>query len=435
MAAVDSDRQQRGDAGHWYRALRHRNYRLFFIGQGISLVGTWMQMVSVGWLITRLTGSAAMLGWVGFANRVPAVITPLAGVWIDRLDKHRLVTWAQALSMVQALLMAALALSGVIQVWHVIVLSAGLGLVNAIEVPCRQSFFVELLDDRDDLSNAIALNSSLFNSARLIGPALAGVLIAAVGEGVCFLLNGLSYLAVIAGLLAMQVAPPDPDRAHRSVLAELREGVGFCLASQPVRMLLLLITLVSLVSAPATQLLPIVADKVLHIGSRGFGFMVTGAGFGALCGALYLAQRRTVLGLDRVIPLATTTFAVGSLLLSLCDRPWLAILIMPVVGSGMMVQMGSANTVLQTIVPDDKRGRVMSLYVLAFMGSAPLGSIGAGYLAEHIGMPRTLQLSALLAVLGALHFVARLPAFRRDVRPIYEAKGILRAPVADPTAE
>lgn len=409
MAAIGWRTRTIGQVKTTLRALRYPNYRLFYFGQGISLIGTWLQMTALGWLVNRLTGSTMMLGVVGFANRAPsALLTPLAGVLVDRGDKRRIVIWAQALAMLQALALAALALSGQIQTWHVIALSAGLGLVNAIEVPARQSFFVELIDDRRDLSNAIALNSALFNSARLVGPAVAGVLIAAWGEGICFLINGLSYLAVIAALLAISVRSPAPRREHPSVLAELREGLAYALGFEPILALLLLVATVSLLGTPYTVLMPNYATATLHVGARELGLLMASAGFGALCGALYLARRTAVDGLGRLIPLATIVFGVGLTLFGASRDLWLSLVLLPVLSAGMMVQMASANTALQSIVPDDMRGRVISLHVLAFMGTAPLGSLLGGYAARHIGVPATMELGGLLSVLVGLLFLARV---------------------------
>ncbi|MCC7492800.1 MAG: MFS transporter [Fimbriimonadaceae bacterium] len=400
---MEADPWHRTKLGTTLRSLRHRNYRLFFGGQGISLVGTWMQMVATSWLLTRLTGSPTMLGLNGFVNRLPsAIVTPLAGVMIDRLNRHRVVVWMQLLAMLQALLLASLALTGRIEVWQVLVLSAGLGVVNAIEVPARQSLFVELVGDKDDLPNAIALNSSLFNSARLVGPAVAGVLIAAVGEGVCFLLNGISYLAVIAALLAMRLPPREAPPARNSVLADLRAGFAYVYHSRPVAALLVFVALVGVFGMPYTVLLPLYAKDVLHSDSRGLGYLLTAGGAGALSGALFLAQRPSARGLERLMPYAVTWFGCGMLLIARSQWLWLSLLLMPVLSSGMMIQMGSTNTILQTIVPDAMRGRVMSLYFLAFSGSMPLGSLVAGYVARVWSVPTALALGGVGAILAAL---------------------------------
>lgn len=409
------------------RALRHRNYRLFYIGQGISLIGTWMQMVALGWLVHRLTGSAQMLGLVAFANRLTAAgLTPFAGVLIDRAPKRHTVIAAQVAAMILALLLAWLALSGRIAVWQVVVLSTALGVVNAVEVPARQSYFVELIDDRDDLGNAIALNSTLFNGARLIGPAVAGVLIAAYDEGICFLVNGLSYLAVIAALLRITVDGAPRRSEHPSVLAELREGFAYITRFRAIKALLGLVALVSFVGMPYTTLMPIYAAQTLGADSDGYGFLMTAGGLGAMIGALYLAQRRTVRGLGKVIPLASAVFGLALVLLGGSDRMWLSLLIVPLVSAGMMVQMASTNTVLQTLVPDDKRGRVISLYVMAFMGPTPFGNLLAGALAERIGVPRTFQICGLLALGAAIAFAGRLPTARDLTRPLERGAGILK---------
>jgi MFS family permease len=333
--------------------------------------------------------------------------------------------------MVLALILATLALTGVVEVWHVLAINLGLGLVNAFDVPARQSFVVEMVEDREDLSNAIALNSSVFNSARLFGPAIAGVLTAAVGEGYCFLINGLSYIAVIWALLAMRLDRERPERAPQRVLEGLWEGLRYVLAVEPIRALLVLIALVSLMSTPYMVLLPVYTEKFLHADARGLGFLMASTGLGALCGALYLASRRSVVGLERLIPVATTVFGVGLVGLSYARVLPLSMALLVVTGTGMMVQMAGGNTVLQTIVDDDKRGRVMSLYALAFMGTAPFGSLLAGWMAEHYGVPFTIRFGGIAAIFGAAAFAARLSRISGWVRPLYVSRGILPAESPD----
>jgi MFS family permease len=408
------------------RALRHRNYRLFFAGQGISLIGTWMQRIAMGWLVYRLTHSPFLLGIVGFAGLIPTfILTPFAGVLTDRWSRHRILVVTQSLAMVQALVLAGLVLTGAIAIWQIIGLSIFLGIVNALDMPSRQAFVVEMVESRDDLPNAIALNSSIFNAARLIGPSLAGVLIAALGEGVCFLLNGLSYIAVVAALLAMRIRPGDGAPDAGPMWGKLKEGFAYAFGSAPIRSILLLLSLVSLVGMPYTVLMPVIAKEVLHGGSRTYGFLMAAAGVGALAGAGYLASRRSVRGLVRTIALAGSVFGAGLICFSFSRILWLSLGLMVLTGFGMMVQMASSNTVIQTIVDDDKRGRVMSFYAMTFAGMAPFGSLLAGWMAQRIGAPLTLAIGGACCIAGGVAFASRLPMLRRIVRPIYVSKGII----------
>lgn len=412
--------------GVLFRSLKYRNFRLFFLGQGLSLVGTWMQMTAVAWLVWRLSHSALLLGVAGFAARIPTfALAPLAGVVVDRTDRHRLVILTQILSMIQALALAGLMYSGHLEVWHVIVLSLGLGMINALDIPARQSFLVQMVENREDLTNAIALNSSMVNGARLIGPSIAGMLIAVAGEGLCFLVNGLSYIAVIAGLLMMRVEPNARVGGETAVLENLRDGFRYAFGFPPIRWLLLLLGLVSLTGASYTQLLPIFAEQILHGDARTQGFLVSAAAAGALAGALYLAGRRSVRGLGRVIAWSPAVFGAGLVALGLSRSFWLTMAVMPVIGLALLVQMAATNTVLQTIVDDDKRGRVMSLYSMSFMGMIPLGALLAGALADVMGAPLTMMLAGACCIAGAVNFSRRLPALRALVRPIYVRRGII----------
>ncbi|MFA4945794.1 MAG: MFS transporter [Lentisphaeria bacterium] len=409
-----------------FRSLKHRNFRLFFMGQGISLIGTWMQMMAVAWLVWRLSHSAWLLGLIGFSARIPTfLMAPFAGVLVDRVDRHRLIIGTQVLAMAQALMLAGLMYSGRLTVWHIVALSLLLGFINALDMPARQSFLVQMLDRPEDLTNAIALNSSLVNGARLVGPAVAGILIAGAGEALCFLLNGLSYLAVIAGLLLMRVPPTARMGPRTAILANLGEGFRYAFGFPPIRALLLLLALVSLAGASYTQLLPIFAQQILHGDARTQGFLVSAAAAGALAGALYLAGRRSVRGLGRVIAWAPAVFGAGLVALGLSPWLWLTLAVMPVVGLGLIIQMASTNTVLQTIVDDDKRGRVMSFYSMAFMGMVPLGSLLAGSLAHFIGAPLMVSLSGICCIAAAAGFARRLPALRELVHPIYVRRGII----------
>lgn len=409
------------------RALRHRNFRLFLGGQVISLAGTWMQQVALSWLVYRLTRSPFLLGLVGFAGQLPSLLlAPLAGVWADRADRRRIVIGTQALAMVQALVLAALVLTGRITILHVLVLSVFLGLVNGVDVPTRQAFLVEMVRGREDLANAIALNSSVFNAARLVGPAIAGFMIGLVGEGTVFLLNGLSYVAVIAALLAMDIGPrPAAHRPRQPVGRELREGVRYALGFAPIRSLLLLIGLVSLVGVPFTVLMPVFATEVLHGGAHTLGLLMSALGVGALGGALFLATRQSVRGLGRIILAAVTLFGLSLVGFGLSRNEGLSMALLVASGFGMMVHMASSNTILQTIVDEDKRGRVMSLYAMAFMGTVPLGSLLSGALAARIGAPATVVAGGITCLLGAAAFARALPRLRAEIRPIYARLGVI----------
>ena len=409
------------------RALAHKNYRLFFAGQSISLIGTWMTRIATAWLVYRLTGSALLLGVVGFAGQIPSfLLAPLAGVLVDRWNRQRLLVITQVLAMFQSLALALLTMTGLIKMWHVIVLSVLQGLINSFDMPARQAFVVEMVEKREDLANAIALNSSMVNAARLLGPSIGGVVIAAVGEGWCFMIDAVSYIAVIASLLAMtitaRVIQPTKDA---NVFQQLREGWSYAAHFAPIRNVLLLLALVSLVGMPYTVLMPVFANDVLHGGPNTLGLLMAASGVGALVGALFLAARKTVLGLGKFIPLMAGAFGAGLIAFSFTRVLWLSLALMVVTGLGFMVQMAVSNTVLQTIVDEDKRGRVMSFYTMAFMGTAPFGSLLAGSVADRIGTPHTLLCGGIGCILGALWFATTLSDLRRDVRPIYERIGIL----------
>lgn len=409
------------------RALSHRNYQLFFSGQSISLIGTWMTRIATSWLVYRLTGSALLLGVVGFAGQIPSfLLAPFAGVLVDRWNRHRLLIATQVLALLQSLALAILALTGVVQIWHVILLSVFQGLINAFDMPARQAFVVEMVEKREDLPNAIALNSSMVNAARLLGPSIGGVIIAAVGEGWCFMLDAISYLAVIASLLAMKITPRMTKQIREAkMLQQMREGWKYASGFAPIRKVLLLLALVSLVGMPYTVLMPVFANEILHGGPNTLGLLMAASGVGALAGALLLAARKSVLGLGKFIPLMAGAFGAGLIAFSFSRALWLSLLLMIVTGLGFMVQMAASNTVLQTIVEEDKRGRVMSFYTMAFMGTAPFGSLLAGSMADKIGAPKTLLFGGIGCIIGALWFATSLPALRRDVRPIYVKIGIL----------
>jgi MFS family permease len=413
------------------RALRSRNYRLFFTGQTISLIGTWMTRVATSWLVYRLTRSPVLLGLSSFAGQVPAFfLGPLAGVWVDRWDRHRTLVWTQVLSMLQSFALAALALAHIITIWEIILLALAQGLINAFDMPARQSFVIQMVESREDLGNAIALNSSMVNATRLIGPAIAGVLIAAVGEGYCFLTDGVSYIAVIVSLLAMRITVPQARRRPGSerpsrVLAELEEGWNYVRNSVPIRSLLLLLALTSLVGMPYTVLMPIFASRILHGGAHTLGFLMAASGAGALVSAMLLAIRKSVLGLGRMIPLSAAIFGASLIAFSLSHQFWLSLLLMPFTGFGLMQQMAATNTILQTIVDDTKRGRVMAYYAMAFQGMAPFGSLLGGVVAARIGAPATLAVGGAICLAGSLGFARQLPTIRNFIRPIYRQLGIL----------
>lgn len=409
-----------------FRALSHRNYRLFFGGQGISLIGTWMQQIAMSWLVYRLTDSALLLGVVGFTSRIPTfLLASLAGVLADRWNRHRVLVITQTLSMIQAMILAILVLTGAIAVWHIIFLSLSLGLINALDIPTRQSFVVDMIEKREDLGNAIALNSSIVNGARLIGPSVAGMLIATLGEGMCFLLNGLSFIAVIFALLAMKITPKKREAQSSKVFQGLKEGFSYAFGFAPIRSVLLLLGLVSLMGMPFTVLMPIFAEKILHGGPQALGFLSGATGVGAIAGSIYLASRKSVLGLGRIIVISSNLFGIGLIGFSLSRLFWLSLLMMLLIGFGMMVEMASSNTVLQTIVEEDKRGRIMGFYTMAFMGMVPFGSLLAGSLANNIGAPNTVMIGGVACILGSVLFAKKLPSLRRITRPIYVEKGII----------
>jgi MFS family permease len=408
------------------RALGSRNYRLFFFGQGISLIGTWMTRLATSWLVYRLTDSAMLLGVIGFAGQVPTfLLAPIAGVWVDRLNRHKVLIVTQVLSMIQSFWLAALALTHHIGFWDIFGLSVFQGLINAFDMPARQAFVTQMVDRREDLANAIALNSSMVNASRLIGPSLAGIVIAAVGEGWCFFVDGVSYIAVIASLLLMSISTQQARRRTSSVLNELREGWSYVTGFTPIRNILILLALVSLVGMPYTVLMPIFARDVLHGGANTLGFLSAAIGVGALVSAAYLAMRKSVLGLGRVIPTCTAIFGTGLIAFGLSRWLPLSMFILLFTGFGMMQQMAASNTILQTIVDEDKRGRLMSFYSMAFQGMAPFGSLLAGFMASRIGAPRTVIVCGFMCLTGAAWFISQLGELRKMVRPIYVRLGIL----------
>jgi MFS family permease len=408
------------------RALSHRNYRLYFGGQSLSLVGTWITRVAVSWLTWRLTHSAAMLGIVGFAGQIPTfLLGSFAGVWVDRLNRYHVLIATQVLALCQSFALAALAIPGVITIWEILALQAFQGVINAFDTPARQSFLIEMVEDRADLSNAIALNSSMVNAARLVGPSIAGVLIAWVGEGWCFFADGVTYIAIVGSLFAMRVKPHERRPTQKKVLHDLADGFRYAFGFVPIRAVLLLLATVSVAGMPYTVLLPVIAAQTLHGGAHTLGFLMGATGVGALAGAVLLASRSTVLGLGGWIPRAAATFGVGLMALGLSRWLPLSLVVMVVTGFGFMIHLASSNTIIQTLVRDEMRGRVMAFYAMSFMGMAPFGSLVAGAVAARIGAPWTIVGGGALCVCGAAVFARYLPRIRDVVRPIYMEQGIL----------
>ncbi len=404
--------------------MHHRNFQLFFSGQLVSLIGTWMQSIAESWLVYRKTGSALKLGAVGFASQIPVfLVAPLGGIVADRFNRRRIVIATQISSMILALIFATLTLTGVIQVWHIFVLAALLGVVNAFDIPARQSFLVDMVG-KEDLMNAIALNSTMFNGARIIGPAIAGILVARIGEGWCFLANGLSYTAVITGLLMMRVVKPARLASHGPALAHLIEGYRFARHNTPIRSLLLLLGLVSLVAMPYTVLMPVFADQILHGGARGLGILMGATGVGAMLGALTLATRSGVMGLGRWVAFSCGGFGFFLVLFSFSHHFWLSAAFLLPVGFCMMLGMSSSNTLIQAMTPDHLRGRVMAMYTMMFMGMAPFGSLFAGATAERLGASLTVSVGAVACIGAAVLFFFHLPKIRIEARQLILAQDV-----------
>jgi len=413
------------------RALRHRNFQLFFAGQLISLIGTWMQTVAQSWLVYRMTNSAFLLGAVGFASQIPVfIMAPVGGIVADRNNRQRVVISTQTASMMLAGILAVLTLSGRVHVWHIMVLAAGLGVVNAFDIPARQAFLIDMVG-REDLMNAIALNSSMFNGARIIGPAVAGILVASIGEGWCFFANAVSYIAVIAGLLLMRIEHPGKLATQGSPLENVLEGFAFARNTGPIRAILLLLGVVSFVGMPYTVLMPVFADQILHGGARGLGMLMGATGIGALLGAVSLAARVGIRGLGRLIAICAAGFGLSLALFSSSRIFWLSTLLLVPVGFFMMVQMASSNTLIQSMVPDRLRGRVMSVYSMMFMGMAPFGALSAGAVAHRLGAPWTVALGGIACVASAALFWMHLPAIRQEARELILAQEMSAGTPAD----
>ncbi len=421
---------------HAWRALHHRNFKLFFFGQTISVIGTWMTRLATTWLVYRLTHSELLLGVVSFSGQfISFLLGPFAGVWVERLNRRRLLVWTQSLAAIQSLALAALALTNVINLWEIIALSAFQGLINAFDMPGRQSFLVHMVEDRNDLSNAIAINSSMANGARLIGPAIAGILVAKYGEGWCFLIDGLSYLAVIASLLMMRIHLADVPRKATSMVEQMREGWDYVRTFAPIRTILMLFALISLMGYSYAVLMPVFAAKVLHGSATTLGWLTGASGVGALTSALSLAVRKSVVGLIRMVQVASAVLGIALILFGLSQTLWLSILLMVFVGFGLMQGASASNTIIQSLVTEDKRARVMSYYTMAFFGAAPFGSLLAGALAHRIGAPDTVIFTGTCCVIGSLWFTLQLPKINAVTQPIYQRMGLIPALNSDPISD
>ena len=411
-------------AAHLLRAFRHRNYRLFFSGQLISLTGTWMQSVAESWLVFRLTGSSALLGLSAFASQFPVLLfASVGGIVADRSNRHRILIATQSASMLLPLILAVLTLTDHVRVWHVFVLASCLGVVNAFDIPARQAFLMDMVG-REDLVNAIALNSSMVNGARVVGPSVAGLLVGAVGEGWCFLLNALSYIAVIAGLLLMRIDRRRARPIESSPWQDTVEGFAFVARTAPVRALLLLLGAVSFAGMPYAVLMPVFDETILHGGPEGLGVLMGCSGLGALAGALTLATRHGVRGLGRWVAVAATSFGISLILFSMSRTFWLSALLLVPVGASMMVQMAASNTLIQSMSPDALRGRVMAVYSMMFMGMAPFGALWSGAVAERIGAPATVDVGGVVCLIAAAVFGFRLPTLRGEARELIVAQGL-----------
>jgi MFS family permease len=411
---------------HAWRALRHRNFKLFFYGQRISVIGNGMTRRATRWLVYRLTHSALLLGVVSFAGYfLSFALGPFAGVWVERLDRRRLLVCTQAAAAVQSLALAALTLTHMITLWEIIALSAFQGLINAFDMPGRQSFLVHMVEDRADLSNAIAINSSMANGARLIGPAIAGVVISAVGEGWCFLIDGVSYFAVIASLLMMRIAPHEMRRTSTSMIVQMREGWDYVRSFRPIRTILLLFALMSLMGYPYAVLLPVFAGDVLHGGAHTLGWLTGASGVGALASGISLTLRKSAVGLTRMLLFASSILGAALICFGLSHTLWLSLVLMTFVGFGLMQCTAASNTIIQALVHEDKRARVMSYYSTAFFGAAPFGALMAGALAHRVGAPHTVIVTGGCCLTGALWFYRERPRITAIMRPIYREMGLL----------
>jgi len=398
------------------RSLSNRNYRLFFAGQGISLLGTWMQNIASSWLIYRLSGSTFILGLSGFFTLAPVFfISPFAGVLGDRWNRHKILIVVQVMAMIQALTFATITLAGIVQVWHILLMSCILGIINAFEMPTRQAFIMEMVGDISLLPNAIALNSSIFNGSRLIGPAIAGIIVSLAGEGFCFLLNGISYIAVIAAFISMDLSKVRSVTAGRNFLHEMKEGFSYMAGHIPIRDLLLVAAMISFFSMTFPVLLPVFATDILGGGSHTFGLLVSSSGAGAFIATIFLAMREDIKGLGRIMNIAIYALAGGLIVFSFSKTLYLSMSILVILGFSMITTLASCNTVLQTIVDENKRGRVMSFYVMAFTGFAPAGSLLSGIISSKAGAPMTLLIFGLACMAFGIAFSFRMPLVKKII--------------------
>ena len=415
---------------HGLRAFRHRSFRLFFLGQGVSQFGTWLQLIATSWLIYRLTGSALYLGLASFALQIPfLVLAPFAGVWVDRLEKRTVLRITNSIALTQSLVMLALVATGLIQPWHLIAGNLVLGVVNAFDSPARQSFLIELVEGREDLPNAIAFQSMLMNGARFLGPMIGGAVIALFGEVWGFALNSASYLAILAALAWLTVRARAPEGAPERWLSGLAAGFRWAYGFAPSRSMLLLLAAVSIGVQPVQALAPYFARDVFGGDSQTLGWLIGAGGFGAVSGMLYLALRSTVRGLLAVIGGAGAAAGAAVIAFTWTSQLWLALPLVYLSGMGIMLTAGSTNTILQTIVDDRLRARVAAIYIMSFLGMSPLGALLAGWAAQYLGPPAALALGGGLALCASLAYLARLPAMRRELRPLYEQLGITPRPV------
>ena len=419
---------EKGRWSHAGRALRHPNFRLFFFGQSVSVIGTWLTQVARMWLVYRLTHSALLLGVVSFAGQfVSFVVGPFAGVWVERLDRRKLLLWVQALGAAQSLFLAVATLAHVITLWEIIALTIFGGLVTALGAPARISFVAQMVEDRNDVDNGVALVSSMANAARLIGPALAGLVIAAFGEGWCFLIDAISFVPVLASLALMRMKPMEPHRGSRGMFEEMRQGWSYVNESLPIRTLLLFCVVIGLMGYSYSVLLPVFASQVLHGGPTTLGWLTSASGVGALFSTLSLALRKSVVGLTRTVQIAGTVLGLALILFGLSQVLWLSLLLMVVVGFGLLQCVTGVNTILQSLAPEDMRGRVMSYYTMAFFGAAPIGSLLASALADQIGAPIAVGITGAACVVGSIWFALELPKVTAAMRPIYVERGVLKA--------
>ena len=408
------------------RAFKYRNYRLFFAGQGISLIGNWMQFIASSWLVYRLTQSPVLLGVVGFSSQIPTfLLAPFAGVLLDRWKRRTVLIVTQSLMMLQAFLFAFLTITGKIQVWQIIVLSIVMGIITAFDMPGRHTFVNDIIEDKRDLGNAIALNSSIFNGARMVGPSIAGLIIERMGEGICFLCNGVSFVAVIAALTVMRVNQRSNGRERLPLLQEFSHGFSYTFGFPPIRAILILLFFTSMMGTSAMVLMPVFSSQVLQGGPQTMGFLMGAIGIGALIGALYLASRKSIVGLGRIIPKAVIILGAGLILFSFSRNLYLSFVFVLLTGFGTMVQMASTNTFIQTVVDEDKRGRVLSFYTTTFMAAFPLGSLIAGYMADIAGAPETVLAGGIFCCIAALIYMRHLPSFQEMVDPLYARLGLV----------